>query len=157
MILIPRVRFEGGTSLPPSEVAARMRQFLEDPPPSAVPPSLMPMWGNRYSGQVTESTFRLTALSKFKQGYLPVFAGSFLADAGQTRVCGVVAASTGEMAALGIGVLVFAGLLRSVVVLGMGVAAHVFAYLFGFLPHKNAFEAWLEGLPGWEWGRRTRG
>ncbi len=157
MILIPYARLEGKTRLPASEVAERMRQFLQEPPPPEVPPSLLPMWGKRYSGRVDDKDFLLTALSKFRQGYLPSFKGNLVVEDGHTRVVGVVEASPTEVATLAVGVLVLAGFLRSGVVVGMGLAVHVLAYLFGFLPHRNAFHAWLEGLPEWEWSRRTSG
>jgi hypothetical protein len=153
MILIPYARLEGGTSLSPSEVAERMRQFLGDVPPPQVHPSPlpMPMRGKRYEGRVDEGSFQLKALSNYRVGYLPSFKGDLIAEYGHTRVRGVVAASRAETVALAVGVVVFAALMKSFVVVGMGLAAHAGWHLFGFLPHRNTFEAWLEDLPEWEW------
>ena len=65
-----------------------MLRFSADPPPLEVPPPLLPMWGKRYAGQVDQQGFRLVALTKFKQPYLPVFAGGFVPEGSRTRVQG---------------------------------------------------------------------
>jgi hypothetical protein len=157
MILVPAERLEGRTRLPQAEVASRISRFLEDPPPPQVPASVTPTWGPRYKGIVTNTTFRLTAVAKFKQPYLPTFAGDFSGDAEWTRIRGTLNARPGEVATLGIGALAISLYAASFTVVGMAMAAHAFGYLFGFLPHVNALRAWLEGLPDWEWSRRTTG
>jgi hypothetical protein len=151
MILIPHVRLEGTTTLSAIEIRRRMLEFLAESPPAEAPAAVMATWGSRYAGRVDAQGFELAALNRFKQPYLPVFAGGFTAEGARTRVSGVLWARQSEVVALAVVVLCVVALSGSLAIAGLGVALHAMAYFFGFLPHQNGFTAWLERLPEWEW------
>jgi len=152
MILVPRMRFEGRTSLSQESVSGRMRGFIEAPPAVSRVIAVLQMGERRYSGSVDTNSFRLTLKSRFKHAYVPHVLGEFVSEAKGTRVRGVMSASAVEMAAMGGAAVLGPVLFDSAVVLELAVAAHVVGYLFGFLPHKRTFETWLTSLPEWEWG-----
>ncbi len=149
--LVPFATWRVETSLPPDQVAARLREFLTPTPPPQVHPDITDPFehgGARYDGIVDKHDFRLRARARRGMGYLPIIRGTVAEHGGTTRLRVTMRPSLAEAVVLLVFLTAIGLISRSAWVTGVFACGyHLPAYAFGFLPHRNAFRSWTESLP----------